>query len=387
MKIKFSNYEWALVALVAVVFVLHLTIIGNPAKSYIFDEAHYVPAAKCMLNGTVCNVEHPPLAKAAIAVGITLFGDNGVGWRLPTVLAGTLTIIIVFLLTRRFSDEKTAFLAAFLLAFESMWFTHSSIAMLDIIAFFFAMAGVYLFMLNRLWLAGIALGIGMLAKETVLFIVIALVAYTLLKQEKIWSKETLKKGWNVGFVVCLAALLTFLLGLGIYDTSYNAFPSPLHHVARMIKHNEAISAPRMSDAVHPLRWFSGFPAASYFVTSVAVSGGSMKRMIMQYLGQANLIVLLFLWLSVPLLWPEIRQKKPLELLNVLLIAVPFLIFTAIAYSRITYPFYMLIFIPSVCIINALALVKLPRNVVIVYCLAVLVWFFYWFPMNPLALGA
>ncbi len=379
-----SRCEWGLVALVAGVFLLHLFIIDKPPKSYVFDEAHYVPAARCMLDGTVCNVEHPPLAKWAIALGIILFGDNGFGWRLPSVFAGTFALVFLFLFVRRLSDDRTGLLAAFLLGFESLWFNHSSIAMLDIIAFFFALLGLYLFVIDRLWLAGVALGLGMLGKEVVPLVILALVPYLLLRQEKPLSRPALKAAAKPALIVGLTAAAVFLIGLGIYDAAYDAFPSPFHHVARMVKHNRAIESPRMSDTIHPLRWFSGFPDAPYFVTSVQVKGASIKRQIMQYLGQANLLVLLFPWLAIPLVWPDVRQRKPLELLNLMLFGLSYAFFIAMAYARITYPFYMLILIPSVCTLNALALMKLPRNAVVAYCLGVLGWFFYWFPRNPLA---
>jgi predicted membrane-bound dolichyl-phosphate-mannose-protein mannosyltransferase len=381
---KASRPVWMLVGLLASVFLLHLLIIDLPKKAYVFDEAHYVPAARCLLEGRICNVEHPPLAKALIALGILAFGDNGFGWRLPSVLAGTFALLLVFLITRRFSDDNTALLAAFLLGFENLWFIHSSIAMLDIIAFFFALAGLYFFLRERYALAGLALGVGMLAKEVVFIVVLVLGVFTLLRQDVILSWAAFRSALRAGLVVGLVAAATFLVGLGFYDAAFDAFPSPFHHVARMVRHNQAIDSPRMSDTVHPLRWFSGFPDAPYFVTSVEVKGASIKRTIMQYLGQANLVVLLFAWLSLPLVWPAVKKKSPLALLCVLLIAIPYAFFVAVAAARVTYPFYMLVFTPFLCIVNALGLMKLPRTAVAVFCVAVVAWFFYWFPRNPLA---
>jgi hypothetical protein len=68
----------------------------------------------------------------------------------------------------------------------------------------------------------------------------------------------------------------------------------------------------------------------------------------------------------------------------LLIGVPYLLFILIAQIRVTYPFYMLLFIPSQCILSALALSRLPRGVMLTFCVGVLAWFFYGFPRNPLA---
>ncbi|RJS24940.1 hypothetical protein DRW03_07345 [Corallococcus sp. H22C18031201] len=378
------NHDWALVGLVAVVVLLHLSIIDQPAAAYVFDEAHYVPAAKCLINGTVCNEEHPPLAKALIAVSIQLFGDRGFGWRLPSVLAGSFTLALVYLLTRRFTDSRVALLAAFLLGFENLWFVHSSIAMLDIPAFFFAMLGVYLFTGQRWWLSGLVLGIGMLAKGVVAMVFIALVLYVWVSQERWLSKAALKVTTRVGLSVGIPAALCFLVGLGIYDAVYHAFPSPLHHIASMASYHRTLGSPGVSDSVHPLHWFSGFQNSPYFVTSMQVEDGSIPRYVLQYLDQPNLIILLFSWLALPLVWSDIRERHPLALLAFLLFSVPYLLFILIAHVRVTYPFYMLVFVPSQCILAALALTKLPRRVMLTFCVGVLAWFFYWFPRNPLA---
>jgi 4-amino-4-deoxy-L-arabinose transferase-like glycosyltransferase len=382
---KFSNYDKAAAILIAVVFALHLIIILTPPKAYVFDEAHYVPSAKCMINGTVCNVEHPPLSKAAIALGIRIFGDNGIGWRLPTVLAGTLSIAIVYLITRRLRDEKTALIAAFLMSFESLWFTHSSIALLDVIAIFFALLGVYLFVCGRKIPAGIALGIGMLGKETVLLVIPPLILYSAFMQGKFWSKEALKTAVKVGLAICIPAIIVFLVGMNAYDLTYDAFPTPFHHIARMVKHNQAIEAPRFSDVIHPIRWFSGFIPDPYFLTTVNIGNG-IKRSFAQYYNMPNLAVLLVIWLALPYAFANARKKEPLELLNLLIIGFIFFAYIVLAFSRITYPFYMLLFLPSICIINATFLERMPKTVLITYGIGVLAWFIFWFPRNVFTIG-
>ncbi|AGC43800.1 hypothetical protein MYSTI_02484 [Myxococcus stipitatus DSM 14675] len=376
---------WALVGLVALTLLLHVSIIDQPPTSYVFDEAHYVPAAKCLLDGTVCNEEHPPLAKVLIALSIQLFGDRGFGWRLSSVLAGSFTLALVYLLTRRFTDGRVALLAAFLLGFENLWFVHSSIAMLDIPAIFFAVLGVYWFTGQRWWLAGVALGLGMLAKGVVAMVFLALVLYVWVSQERWRSKAALAAATRAGLRIGIPAALTFLVGLGLYDLVYQAFPSPLHHLASMARYHQTLGSPGIGDSVHPLRWFSGFPNSPYFVTSIRAEDGSIPRDVLQYMDQPNLVILLFSWLAIPLVWPDIRTRQPLALLTLLLVGVPYLLFILVAHVRVTYPFYMLLLIPSQCILSALALSKLPRGALLTFCVGVLAWFFYGFPRNPLAL--
>ena len=65
--------------------------ITTPEKFY-FDEVHYVPAARQMLEPVMpqpmLNPMHPPLAKQLIALSIHSFGDGPLGWRYPAVLFG-----------------------------------------------------------------------------------------------------------------------------------------------------------------------------------------------------------------------------------------------------------------------------------------------------------
>ena len=88
----------------AVIFIIaHLALlvgITTPEKFY-FDEVHYVPAARQMLEpvmpSPMLNPMHPPLAKQLIAVSIRAFGDVPLGWRYPGVLFGALSIVAMYL--------------------------------------------------------------------------------------------------------------------------------------------------------------------------------------------------------------------------------------------------------------------------------------------------
>lgn len=84
-------FAWNIV--IALVFMaLALVRIGLPTQPY-FDEVHYLPAARAVLElGVTTNVEHPPLAKQLMALGIWLFGDGPLGWRILSVIFGTLAL-------------------------------------------------------------------------------------------------------------------------------------------------------------------------------------------------------------------------------------------------------------------------------------------------------
>lgn len=100
---------------------------------FVFDELHYVPAARTLLAlaGPV-NTEHPLVAKEFIAAGIALFGDNSFGWRFFPTLAGSATVMgvfaIVWLLYHRI---RPAVMAAIFALLSFTVYIEARIAMID----------------------------------------------------------------------------------------------------------------------------------------------------------------------------------------------------------------------------------------------------------------
>lgn len=99
----------------------------------VFDEVHYVPAARTLLAlAGHTNIEHPLLGKTLIGLGILLFGDGPAGWRALSTLAGTATVggvfWILWLTTRRL---RPAILGTLLALFNFTLLVQARIAMLD----------------------------------------------------------------------------------------------------------------------------------------------------------------------------------------------------------------------------------------------------------------
>ncbi|MCT2398666.1 phospholipid carrier-dependent glycosyltransferase [Novosphingobium mangrovi (ex Huang et al. 2023)] len=116
--------------------------IARPDHPY-FDETHYVPAARALLErGVPLNPEHPLFAKALIAAGIALFGDNPLGWRLPGALCGTLGIVAVYWIAIHvFADRRAALATALLVLFNQTYFIQARIAMLEMPMMAFLLIG------------------------------------------------------------------------------------------------------------------------------------------------------------------------------------------------------------------------------------------------------
>jgi dolichyl-phosphate-mannose--protein O-mannosyl transferase len=110
-----------------------------PSEPY-FDEVHYLPAAREILSlftqghGAYPNREHPLFAKTLIALGMAVFGDTPLGWRIMPWACGVLAYFAALRAMWHVSGERFATLAfAVLLGTGFHLFIHARIAMLDMV--------------------------------------------------------------------------------------------------------------------------------------------------------------------------------------------------------------------------------------------------------------
>ena len=155
--------------------------VTTPDK-FVFDEVHYVPAARQMLepvmSSPMLNPMHPPLAKQIIAFSINVFGDNPLGWRYPGTLFGALAVVAIYLCALALFASSSAGFAAAVIAFcNQMLFVMARTAMLDIFALTFSLFGIaaFLFGFRRVRpqlcfaLSGLAFGFSAACKWSGLF--------------------------------------------------------------------------------------------------------------------------------------------------------------------------------------------------------------------------
>jgi dolichyl-phosphate-mannose--protein O-mannosyl transferase len=129
---------WCL-ALAGVFALLTSWRLATPSILY-FDEVHYIPAAREWLAfletgaGHFRNREHPPLAKELIAIGMALFGDNPLGWRIVPWLSGVIAFFAAIRALWHASHDRFATaIFGVLLATGFPLFIHARIAMLDVV--------------------------------------------------------------------------------------------------------------------------------------------------------------------------------------------------------------------------------------------------------------
>ena len=129
-----SRYRPCLLALAIAVLAEALFLWGLATPhGLVFDEVHYVPAARTLLAlARPVNTEHPLLAKEFIAAGIALFGDNSFGWRFFSTLAGTASVVAVFAIVRLlYGRSRPAVMAAIFALLNFTIYIEARIAMLD----------------------------------------------------------------------------------------------------------------------------------------------------------------------------------------------------------------------------------------------------------------
>jgi dolichyl-phosphate-mannose-protein mannosyltransferase len=145
-----------------------------------FDEVHYVPAAREVLRwwatgeGGWANPEHPPLGKYLIALGMAVFGDDAVGWRIMPLLAAIVALGAGMRAMWHASGDRFACIAfGLLLASGFPLFVQARIAMLDVFMIAFLLIAAWQFAAAirepetgrwRLMATGVALGCALAAK-------------------------------------------------------------------------------------------------------------------------------------------------------------------------------------------------------------------------------
>jgi dolichyl-phosphate-mannose--protein O-mannosyl transferase len=139
----------ALVIFIAVQVAL-LIGLSKPEK-FVFDEVHYVPAARQMLlpapQEPMLNPMHPPLAKELIALSIRTFGDNAFGWRYPATLFGALSVVAIYWCGLALFAAQAPALAAAAFAFlNQMLAVAARTAMLDSFALGLGLLAIAAFM-------------------------------------------------------------------------------------------------------------------------------------------------------------------------------------------------------------------------------------------------
>jgi len=196
--------RWMIALLIAFV---GLRIIFAPLLELIPDEAYYWTYSRHLDIGYL---DHPPLIAWLIRIGTGLFGQTELGVRLPALVCGLLTIGFLTRLASELHGRDAGLAAAVLAAGLPFFFAFGAIATPDppLIA---AWAVALLYLKRALidgragawWGVGIAFGLGLLAKYTMVLLGLSVFVFMLVDPEA--------RRWFARPQPYLAALLALLL--------------------------------------------------------------------------------------------------------------------------------------------------------------------------------
>ena len=425
----------------------------NTEYGCIMDEIFYVPEGMALLNGqhcstgvnapTDCHLEHPPLVPALIAGGMAVFGEfSAVGWRFAPALLGTFSIPLLFGIAWKVSGSKRmAYLSAVLLAADVMFFSQSSAALLDVpeiffglTAFFAYFAGLRVWKFDKYVISGALLGLAGLAKETAIFLAMALLTYILLFEE-----EKLRHRTIAILKVAVVVGVVFIIGLQAYDSVLVSPSLPgttscpmngstfVQQLGYMLCYGSSLSSgcpwacgwkdTNLGTYITPFNWVTYYSPVAYLRTVVSVcpksvnnvcQGGAYSYVSIAYYGVTNFLETWTIYIWIPLvaysLYRFYRPKQPtLEVfgfenaatntvslpgeLKFAAFALVLFLWSYVPYialffaGRVTYPFYFLPAVPAVAMGATYWITRnwFPRWLMYLYVGMAFVFFFIYFP--------
>ena len=382
--------------------------LDKPDGSLIFDENYYVNAARVILGlpvdaeapyageqpGLDPNTQHPPGAKLLIAASMSLLGDNALGWRLPSVLFGTLSIALLYGIVRQVGGTKAmALMASFLFAFDNLVLVHSRIATLDIFLVCFLLLGLYCYFMGWSTLAGLALVGATLCKIQGLYGVGVLMLFEGIRfirmrfELKRWAFEKLRPVLVMTVVYIVA--LPWLFGL--LDSFWSSYKNPAEHIRHILDYGFALTRPEgpQGNESYPWQWLVNEVPMTYLRTDAQVlSDGNVEqsRATIFFRGAMNPYIILVTPLAIAYAaYHAFQRRDDYSIFVLVLFAVTYGPFwpAALLAHRISYIFYFLVTLPAVAIGAAQLMYapQTPRLVRWAYIGAVLLGFYAYFPFR------
>jgi predicted membrane-bound dolichyl-phosphate-mannose-protein mannosyltransferase len=388
---------------------LRLIWLDKPPGLLIFDESYYVNVARIILRMPQqpnvfpnaipgidsVNQEHPLLAKLLIALSMSIIGDNGWGWRIPSVVFGLLSIFVLYLLLKKTAKSPLiALMGTFLFSFDTLVFVHSRIATLDVFVLGFMLLGFYWYFSNRMNLSALGMALATLCKISGLYGILTLGAFHL-------GRELLSRGRKVDWQSLLSVfekyaivyLVSFIVLMAVLDFFWAGYKNPFEHLSHIYSYTFALRAPGVRKPTdiwsYPWEWLVDQVKIHYATVNVSVfTDHDVARTYpsVDFIGAMNPTIV---FLTIPAMAYNVYRyhetRSEFSLFMLAWFAMTYLPYfpAAIFGHRIMYIFYFLNTVPAVAASVAGMIVDQtpPRIIVVFYVAAVIIGFYMMFPFK------
>ena len=258
----------ACLLLIAFGVFLRFNDVNRPA-TFIFDEHHFVGNARNYIAGLPDTNDHPPFGKFPVAVSILLLGDNPLAWRLTSLAAGILSIVLAHrLASHLFRDHRAGWIAAAFVAADGFFLSYSRIALLDgTLAMLMLASALAIVKATRVWhvaIASVLVGLAVGVKFSGIVMVPAL-AWVIVARHR-----TLRWSLPVLLLVPLTYVAQFSLGLHLSGRPAGPL-AVLNATQALVEHHQALTA-----MTHPYtsKWFTWLvPTRPIPMIAHAIEGG------------------------------------------------------------------------------------------------------------------
>jgi 4-amino-4-deoxy-L-arabinose transferase-like glycosyltransferase len=186
-SVKAKLGKWRILLLVFLAVYVAVLLVNLGTMTVQWDEAPHLNGGFLLLHGQfhiyMANVFYPPLGDLVTAGYFAVAGSSVMVGRLVSVTFAALTVLAIFEFVCRNYDSRTAFVSAVFLSTMPGIVWLARVAMIDTaLLFFYALTLMSFFLwLNKhenkfLFLSGITLGLGFLAKYPILAVTVVMVA-------------------------------------------------------------------------------------------------------------------------------------------------------------------------------------------------------------------
>lgn len=153
--------------------------------------------------------DHPPLGFYIQHIFFKIFGANLLGLRMPSILAGILSVFLVYLIAKKlFSNESPALLAAAILAVNNYHVWVSRIGLQESLVIFFILLATLLFLkalenTKYFYPTVVAVGFAILMKYTAVILLPIFLTYLVSRRRDLLSWKRIS--WSIVILLVLAS--------------------------------------------------------------------------------------------------------------------------------------------------------------------------------------